>query len=55
MLIIGGKKIESLVIGGKRVSAVWKGDKLIWEGVNCCFGSGAWRGDKPWVGSVAWK
>lgn len=28
---------------------------VIWEAVRSCFGSGVWKGDRPWLGKDAWK
>lgn len=55
MLGYNGKRISRIMINGKVVSALWLGAKKIYEAVRSCFGAGFWRGDKPWVGSDAWK
>ncbi|MDE7465019.1 MAG: MFS transporter [Muribaculaceae bacterium] len=55
MLIKGGKELTILRKNGKSVSAIYRGFKLVWEAVRSCFGSGVWRGEKPWVGKDGWK
>lgn len=55
MLGYNGKRVSRMMINGKVVSALWLGAKKIYEAVRSCFGAGFWRGDKPWVGSDAWK
>ena len=54
MLIQGGKELTILRKKGKAVSAIYRGVKLVWEAVRSCFGSGVWRGDRPWVGKDGW-
>lgn len=43
----------------QRIGAIYKGSQLIWltiyNAVRSCFGSGTWLGDKPWLGTDAWK
>ena len=43
----------------KRIMAIYKGSQLVWvtiyNAIRSCFGSGKWLGDKPWLGTDAWK
>lgn len=41
--------------GSKAISEVRKGARLMWQAIRSCFGAGYWRGDKPWIGTDAWK
>ena len=54
MLTKGGKELAILRKKGKAVSAIYRGVKLVWEAVRSCFGSGVWRGDRPWVDKDGW-
>ena len=51
----GYKKVESIFVGTTAIEEVRRGLKLIWQSVRSCFGSGAWRNDKPWIDNEAWK
>ena len=51
----GFKKVESIFVGTTVIEEVRRGLKLIWQSVRSCFGSGAWRNDKPWIDNEAWK
>lgn len=55
MIYINDKQISLIYVGGKAIATVTKGAQLVWQAVRSCFGAGYWRGDKPWVGSDAWK
>ena len=55
MLYDGGKSIEYIWIDGKTVETMWIGPDKVWEGVRGCYGSGVWRGEKPWIGTERWK
>lgn len=51
-----GKGAAALIwIGGEAAGAIWRGGRLIWEGLRSCFGSGVWRGDKAWRGDDGWR
>jgi len=50
-----GKEIVEIRHAGKEISTVMKSGRIVWEGVRSCYGSGAWRGDKPWVDNDGWK
>ena len=43
----------------QKIGAIYKGSQLIWltiyNAIKSCFGSGAWLGDKPWIGTDSWK
>ena len=49
------KEISSIYASNKSVVCVYKGDKLLWEAVNSCFGKGYWIDEKPWNNEDAWK
>lgn len=55
MLYINDKKVSLIYFGEKAISTVRKGSLLVWQAVRSCFGAGYWRGDKPWIGTDAWK
>ena len=55
MLHAGGKEITGAYIGRLALSAVYAGAKLVWSAVSSCFGSGFWRGDKPWSRTDGWR
>lgn len=55
MIHINGKSVSAVHFGGKTISTIRKGAILVWQAVRSCFGAGFWRGDKPWIGSDAWK
>lgn len=54
-----GKEITGIYRKGKNIQEVWKyidgAWRMVWQAVRSCFGAGFWRGDKPWIGSDAWK
>ena len=37
------------------ITAVYKGLRLVWQGVRSCFGSGTWIQNKPWLNDEKWK
>ena len=55
MLKLDEKDIVDVKFFGRTITAIYQGGQLIWEAITSCFGSGYWRGDKPWIGSDAWK
>lgn len=59
MLWEGNKKIAALWIGKKSVLKMWRGAVKIYDKAKAiamsCFGSGVWRGEKPWIGTDKWK
>ncbi len=55
MTWIGKKKVEKLYVGRIAVNTLYYGAVKLWEAVSSCFGSGWWRGDKPWKGADSWK
>lgn len=52
---LGGKEITTIYLGKKVISAVYRGTMLIYTAIRSCFGSGMWVGEKPWIGTDAWK
>lgn len=55
MIYKGSKEIVQIFKGSKPISAIYKGSKLVWQAIRSCFGSGAWRNDKPWINDEGWK
>ena len=55
MIYKEGKEITAVYLGSRAISAIYKGAVLVWQAVRSCFGSGRWRGRKPWVGKEKWK
>lgn len=49
------KEIVGVYRGERVISAIYRGSQLVWQAIRSCFGAGFWRGDKPWIGSDAWK
>lgn len=55
MIVRKNREISAITRLGKVVVEVRQGMRLIWQSVRSCFGSGAWRNDKPWLNNEAWK
>ena len=55
MIRIGHREVTGVTVLKKAVAAVYWGAALIWQAVRSCFGTGTWRGDRPWLGSDKWK
>jgi len=55
MLYVVNKEITQIFKGSKNIIAVFKGDKLVWEAINSCFGKGYWINLKPWNNEDGWK
>jgi hypothetical protein len=55
MIRIGEKNISIAYYGSKAISAIYQGALLVWTAIRSCFGSGMWSGEKPWIGTDAWK
>ena len=55
MLRKGYKEITALYVGKRAITAVYAGSRLVWSAISSCFGSGFWRGDKPWSRTDGWK
>ena len=55
MIRYGIREVASRYLGRRAVAEVRKGTRLIWQAIRSCFGAGWWRGDKPWIGTDAWK
>lgn len=49
------KEIIGVFKGDVPISAIYKGDKLVWQAIRSCFGSGAWINERPWLGEDPWK
>lgn len=54
-MIIKGRQINAFFIQEKQITYFYIGDKLIWQAVKSCFGSGSWINEKPWVNEESWK
>lgn len=55
MLRKGDKEITGMYIGSRVITSVYIGAKLVWTAISSCFGSGYWRGDKPWSRTDGWR
>lgn len=55
MIHAEGKSVESMMLEGRMVSSIMADGKIIWQAIRSCFGSGYWRGNKPWIGKDGWK
>lgn len=55
MIKKGLKDITGVYIGQRAISAVYVGARLVWSAISSCFGSGFWRGDKPWSQTDGWR
>lgn len=55
MIWINGKRMLNILIDEKVVSKMWYDGLFIWQLIRSCFGSGAWKSDRPWLGSDKWK
>ena len=55
MLWIGNRRVAKVWVGGRPAAALWRGGAKVWTAVSSCFGSGKWRGGKPWLGKEKWK
>lgn len=55
MIYKNGKTTQSVWYQEKQISVVYYYAKIVWQAIRSCFGAGFWRGDKPWIGSDAWK
>lgn len=45
-IFIKNKEVTSIYAKNKNIVSIYKGDKLVWEAVNSCFGKGLWIEDK---------
>jgi len=55
MIYKENKEITGVYRGDIAISAVYKGDKLVWQAVRSCYGSGAWLNERPWLDDDPWK
>ena len=55
MIYKNGKEGIQVFKGKRPISAIYKGAKLVWQAIRTCFGSGAWRNDKPWINDEGWR
>lgn len=55
MIIKNKIELTARYYGLKTISAVYRGTRLIWEAVNCCFGSGYWIREKAWSSNDSWR
>ena len=49
-----GREVNSWGSARGIVGELWRGGRPIWQAVRSCFGSGVWRGKKPWIGKEKW-
>lgn len=55
MIYKNNKEVIQVLKGNSAISAIYKGAKLVWQAIRSCFGSGAWRNDKPWINDEGWR
>lgn len=55
MIFFKGKEIAAIFYGKQAIAAVYKGSRLIWEGIRSCFGAGFWANHKPWINDEGWR
>lgn len=55
MIYKDNKEIITINYGERPIVAVYKGDRLVWQAVRSCFGSGQWVNNRPWINNEAWK
>lgn len=55
MIIRKLKETIAITRKDKVVTEVRKGLQIVWQAVRSCFGSGIWRGEKPWLGGEKWR
>lgn len=49
------RELQARYHGLRPIERVYRGTQLIWEAIRSCFGSGVWKGERPWLGNDAWK
>ena len=55
MLHKDNKDITGVYWNTRMITAIYRGDELVWQAINSCFGAGFWREDKPWSGTDGWR
>lgn len=57
MLYKNNKEIVTLYRTGKKIQTIYKGIRLIFQGIDVrsCFGEGFWINEKPWINNEIWK
>lgn len=55
MISVGNKEVTAIRVGERVVATVYIGARLVWQAIRSCFGTGFWRGDKPWSRTDGWK
>mgnify|MGYP003292691515 CR=1 FL=1 len=55
IFVKGRKEVVAVRAFGKDLTAIYSGDKLVWEAVRSCFGAGFWNNEKPWMNDEAWR
>lgn len=41
--------------GTRVITAVYRGNRLVWEPASCCFSRGLWLNNLPWKNTDGWK
>lgn len=54
-LYYGKKEFGSIRYGTRTIMSIYKGARVIWEGIKSCFGKGFWINDKEWNNEDGWK
>lgn len=55
MIRSSGHEITAVRYLGTSFAMIVRGGVVLWQAVRSCFGSGAWTGQKPWIGSDGWR
>ena len=55
MIFKENKSIIGVFKGEVPITAIYKGDRLVWQTIRSCFGSGMWLNDRPWSNIDGWK
>ena len=55
MIYRNGKGFDYFYHGNRAIQAIYKGTRLVWEGIRSCFGAGYWIPEKPWIETEGWK
>lgn len=46
---------QAIYTDDKSIIKVYQGETLIWESARSCYGSGAWKNDRPWLNDDRWS
>ena len=55
MIKYNNKEISQIYKSKKVITYVFKGIRLVWEGIKSCFSGGIWYQEKKWLNEAKWK